>query len=268
VSVSFAQWLALREPADAAARDLGLVERVRAVAGPAPVIHDLGSGTGSMGRWLAPKLAGAQRWVMYDRDPELLERAAAGMDGVVAADGAAVTVETRCGDITALTAGDLAAASVVTCSALLDMLTAGDVGKIVAACAERPSLFTLSVVGSVTFAPAEALDREIAGAFDAHQRRTTGDGRVLLGPAAAEATAAAFRRRGAAVETRTTPWRLGVADAGLIGEWLRGWTGAAVEQEPRLAERVGPYVERRLAQAASGDLSVTVGHSDLLANGG
>jgi Methyltransferase domain len=268
VSVSFAQWLALREPADAAARDLGLVERVRAVVGPAPVIHDLGSGTGSMARWLAPKLAGPQRWVMYDREPGLLARAEAGMRGVVSADGAAVTVQTRCGDITALTAAELAGASVVTCSALLDMLTAGDVEKIVAACGARPSLFTLSVVGQVTFAPADPLDAEIGAAFDAHQRRTTGDGRALLGPDAAAAAAEAFRRRGAAVETRATPWRLGAADAALTGEWLRGWVGAAVEQEPRLAGRAGQYLERRLAQAASGDLSVTVGHSDLLANAG
>ena len=50
-------WLALREPADAAARAADLVDELR----PAicrrrrSVIHDLGCGTGSMGRWLAPR---------------------------------------------------------------------------------------------------------------------------------------------------------------------------------------------------------------------
>lgn len=52
----FAQWLALREPADVAARATDLVEAVRAtLTGDRPyVVHDLGAGTGSLGRWLAP----------------------------------------------------------------------------------------------------------------------------------------------------------------------------------------------------------------------
>ena len=59
-----------------------------------PVIHDLGCGTGSMGRWLAPRLPGPQHWVLHDRDADLLAVAADEPPGV-AADGAAVTVETR-----------------------------------------------------------------------------------------------------------------------------------------------------------------------------
>jgi hypothetical protein len=261
--VSFAQWLGLREAADGAARDRGLVERVRGVVGRTPVIHDLGSGTGSMGRWLAPRLGGAQRWIMYDRDPELLERAAAGMAGVTGADGAPVAVQTRCADITTLTPADLAGAALVTCSALLDMLTAADVDAVVAACADRPALFTLSVVGEITLTPADPLDAEIGAAFNAHQRRA-----ALLGPDAADAAAEAFRRRGATVHTRATPWRLGPDQAALAAEWLRGWVGAAVEQRPDLAGRAAAYSERRLAESTSGDLSVTVGHKDLLANAG
>jgi hypothetical protein len=266
-SVSFAQWLGLREAADGAARDRELAARAAEVAGRTPVIHDLGSGTGSMGRWLAPRLRGPQRWVMYDRDADLLGRAAAGMDGVRGADGAAVAVETRCGDITALTAGDLAGASLVTASALLDMLTDSDIESIVAACADRPTLFTLSVIGGVFLDPADPLDDDIAAAFNAHQRRTA-QGRTLLGPDAADATAAAFRRAGRPVEIRPTPWQLGADQAALTAQWLRGWVGAAVEHRPDLTGQARAYSERRLAHAATGDLSVTVGHSDLLANAG
>ena len=32
------------------------------------VIHDLGGGSGAMGRWLAPRLPGPQHWVVHDRD--------------------------------------------------------------------------------------------------------------------------------------------------------------------------------------------------------
>ena len=70
-------WLALREPADAEARS-GRARRHprdRTCPRPALVVHDLGCGTGSMARWLAPRLDGPQRWVLHDRDAELLDRA-------------------------------------------------------------------------------------------------------------------------------------------------------------------------------------------------
>ena len=71
-------WLALREPVDAAARARDLAEALeRALpAGGPRVIHDLGCGTGAMGRWLAPLLAGPQHWVVHDRDADLLALAA------------------------------------------------------------------------------------------------------------------------------------------------------------------------------------------------
>lgn len=41
--------------------------------------------------------------------------------------------------------------------------------------------------------------------------------------------------------------------------------GAACEQRPDLADRAEPYLRRRLAEAAAGELRVVVGHTDLLA---
>ena len=64
----------LREPADAAARSRELVEHLAAPGAAARwLIHDLGCGTGAMGRWLAPLLPGPQRWVLHDRDADLLQ---------------------------------------------------------------------------------------------------------------------------------------------------------------------------------------------------
>jgi hypothetical protein len=258
-----ADWLTLREPADAAARAVGLVEPVRRhLAGRSRlVIHDLGTGTGSMGRWLAPLLPGPQHWVMHDRDPDLLEHAAAGM-ATRAADGAPVTVETREGDITRLAPTDLADAALITASALLDMFTADEVERFVAACAGAgcPSLLTLSVTGRVEFTPADPLDAEFEAAFNAHQRRTTG-GRALLGPDAVGAAAEAFGRHGIGVRTEPSPWRLGPDRAALIGEWFDGWAGAAVEERPELAPRSAAYVDTR----RNGTDRVLVHHSDLLA---
>jgi Methyltransferase domain len=257
------QWLGLREGADAAARAVDLLDRVREAA-PA-VIRDLGCGTGSMGRWLAPRLPGPQHWVLHDRDPALLDLARASLPDT-AADGTPVTAETWQGDVTRLTAADLDGAGLVTASALLDLFTAEEVGGLAAACvgAKCPALLTLSVSGRVELAPAEPLDGEIAAAFNAHQRRRSGD-RRLLGPDAVEAAADAFARLGATVQVRPAPWRLGPAESALAAEWLRGWVGAAVEQEPGLAGPAAGYLTRRLAAATAGELRVVVHHADLLA---
>jgi len=228
------------------------------------VIHDLGCGTGAMGRWLAPRLPGPQRWVLHDRDADLLELAAAEPPGP-AADGASVTVETKRSDITRLRSGDFGDATLVTASALLDMLTEEELLGLVGACAGAgcPALLTLSVVGRVRLTPAEPLDNRVAAAFDAHQRRATQRGR-LLGPDAVALAAEAFRRLGAEVLVRGSPWRLGAPQARLATEWLAGWVGAAREQQTELAAETDAYTLRRLAQIQAGELAVTVGHADVL----
>ena len=186
-------WLALRESADAEARARDLSEALdRALPPSGPrVIHDLGCGTGSMGRWLAPLLAGPQHWVLRDRDPGLLALAAAETPRP-AADGAPVTVEARQTDLAGVAARDLEGADLVTASALLDILTAAEVERLAVLCAdaECPVLFTLSVVGEIEIEPADPLDRRVAAAFDAHQCRTTERG-ALLGPDAVDFAAAA-----------------------------------------------------------------------------
>ena len=257
------EWLDLREPADAAARSRDLVERLRPQlpAGGVRVIHDLACGSGSMGRWLAPLLPGPQHWVMHDRDPALLEVAAANAP----TDEAAVVVETRLSDITALLPDDLAGASLITASALLDLMTGEELAGLVDVCAAIgcPVLLTLSVVGRVELVPADPLDGRVASAFDAHQRRTTTGGR-LLGPDAVATAAERFGLLGADVLVRPSPWRLGADDADLAAEWFTGWLGAACEQEAALAAEADAYARRRLAQARAEQLAVTVDHADML----
>jgi SAM-dependent methyltransferase len=259
-------WLALREPADAAARAPDLVERLgpHLPATGLRVIHDLGCGTGGMGRWLARLLSGPQHWVVHDRDADLLDVAAADLPGP-AADGAAVTVEARQSDITRLQAGELDGATLITASALLDMLTRDELAGLVSVCtaAKCPVLLTVSVVGRVELTPEDPLDARVAAAFDAHQRREV-DGRRLLGPDAVAAAVEQFGRLGADVHVRPSPWRLGALEADLAAEWFTGWVDAACEQQIELAAESEPYRRRRLAEAAAGQLAVTVDHADLL----
>jgi hypothetical protein len=260
------EWLDLRDGADAAARARDLVEHVRRQlpARGRRVVHDLACGTGAMGRWLAPLLPGPQHWVVHDRDADLLHVAAADRPGP-AADGASVVIETRLSDITRLRADDLAEATLITASALLDLMTRDELARLINVCAGAgcPVLLTLSVVGRVDLVPADPLDSRVAAAFDAHQRRITVGGR-LLGPDAVAATVEGFRRLGADVLIRPSPWRLGAAEADLTVEWFTGWVAAACEQEVELAVEGDAYARRRLAEARAGQLAVTVGHADLL----
>jgi hypothetical protein len=248
------EWLVLREPADAAARSAELAERLarHLPAADRLVIHDLGGGSGAMSRWLAPLLPRPQHWVVHDRDADLLELAVADAPD-------AVTVEARPSDITLLSPEDLAGASLVVASALLDLLTADQLVRILRACARRPMLVAMTVVGRIALSPADALDVDIGTAFNAHQRR---DG--LLGPDAVATTVEELRGIGAEVIIRPSPWRLDGADADLVAAWLDGWVAAACEQEHSLSADADAYRDRRLAQAAAGELVVTVDHADLL----
>jgi hypothetical protein len=248
------KWLVLREPADAAARSFELAECLapRLPTADPLVIHDLGGGSGAMGRWLAPLLPRPQHWVVHDRDADLLELAVADAPD-------AVTVEARWSDVTRLSPEDLAGASLVTASALLDLLTADELVRMLDAGTGRPMLLALTVIGRVTLGTADPLDEHIGAAFNAHQRR---DG--LLGPDAVAAAVEALRATGAETIAWPSPWRLDAAHADLTAAWLDEWVTAACEHEPALATAAGAYRDRRLAQTAAGELTVTVDHADLL----
>ncbi|WP_233518432.1 class I SAM-dependent methyltransferase [Streptomyces corynorhini] len=240
------EWLALREGADAAARAPGLLGPLRAHWADQPgetaelVIRDLGCGTGSMGRWLAPRLPGPQHWILHDHDPDLLVRAAASMPRT-ADDGSRVTAATERGDIARLTSATLAGTSLVTGSALLDLLTRDEVDALAAACAGAgcPALLALSVAGRVELTPAEPLDAEIAEAFNAHQRRVE-HGRRLLGPDAIEAASEAFARHGMEVRVRASPWRLGAVPSLSVAEGAVSGAGGSQAEVGGAAQGAPP----------------------------
>ncbi len=259
-------WLALREPEDAAARSLDLARAAAAMLPEGPiVVHDLGSGTGSMTRWLAPLLPGPQTWILHDWNADLIERA---IDGArpTDRDNAAISVHSQTGNLADLRAADLAGASLVTASALLDVLTSGDTHAIVNACveAQSPALFTLSVTGEVRLSPRDELDTAFEHAFNAHQLRDT-DGRQQLGRHGAPIVQGLFTQAGWKVRQSTTVWRLDHRRPSLLREWFRGWVDAAVEQDPALRAAATRYRQLRESQIDRGELIAHVRHVDLLA---
>ena len=144
-------------------------------------------------------------------------------------------------------------------------MTAEQLDRLVALChgAGCPLLLTLSVNGRVRLAPPDPLDADVAAAFNDHQRRVAGGGR-LLGPAApASAAAAAFACLGAEVVERPSPWRLGPAESELAEAWLEGWAAPPASSCPG-STRAGGYAGRRRDQARRGRLEAEIGHTDLL----
>jgi hypothetical protein len=260
-----ADWLGLRARADATARSTRLAGAAARLIGAGPlVVHDLGSGTGAMMRWLAPQLPGPQAWVLHDADPAILRH----VDARSALDefGLPVTVRTRVEQLADLPLLAFDGASLVTASALLDVVTHDEARAVVDACVASgvPALFSLTVVGRVRLSPRDAADEALGQAFNDHQRRVV-EGRRLLGPDAGRIVRGLFADAGWRVRAERTPWRLGVGDGQLIAEWLDGWVGAAVEQRPELLGRATEYRRRRDADRANGRLRVTVQHQDVLA---
>lgn len=262
MSGAFSQsWLARREAADHRSRSGLLAGRLAQWCrerGGARVL-DLGCGTGSNLRHLAPRLGPGQRWRLLDVDGALLARAVAR-----APEGIALVAQ--CRDLSTLEAGDLAGTDVVTGSALLDLLDQDQLTRLVDAISASgcAALFALSVNGRVRLSPPQPDDGAVAQAFNAHQCRAVG-GRALLGPRAPAAAAAAFRAAGYAVVAVATPWRLAAADAALAGEWLEGWIDAATQAQPGRQSAFAAVRQAHADALHDGRLQVEVGHVDLLA---
>ena len=257
------EWLSLREDADAESRSRTLARKAARMTRSPVVVHDLGSGTGSMMRWLALLLPGPQTWVLHDWNHALLDHAAQRASDST---GHPATVHTSVRDVGHLRDSDLAGASLVAMSALLDVLTREETETIVRACvaAGAPALFTLTVTGRVDLEPFDPGDRVFESAFNDHQRRTTA-GRRLLGPDAVATAVDLFRAAGWSVRVDGSPWRLDASEPRLVGEWLEGWVAAAVDERPALEEWADEYLQTRRVQLTDGALRLVVHHQDLLA---
>ena len=169
-------WLALREPADHAARSRTLAARFAATQGPGPLVVDLGAGSGSNLRYLAPLLAPGQRWLLVDHDPVLLAAAAVSAGATGAAACRALDLARGLPAVPGMTG--------VAAAALLDLTSAAWLDELARWCGDRPVLMALSVDGRLAWQPADRRRRAIRQHFFAHQRADKGFG-PALGPAAA-----------------------------------------------------------------------------------
>jgi hypothetical protein len=277
VSAFPVDWLTAREPHDHAARSAGLADRFAAALGPPPCLLDLGCGTGSNLRYLAPRIAGPHGWRCVDNDPTLLRAAPstlrrwAGARGWAPRDGEDLVLDRPTGEIVVTFAlDDLAHAGLpdgpgvagVTGSALLDLASAAWLESLAQACCGLPLLMALSFDGRLGLEPAAPEDREVCRRFLTHQRADKGFG-PALGPDAATYLANRLSARGCAVAMERSDWRLGPSDQALLRATLEGMIEAV--REIASDDCLQRWAAQRRDQLASGDLRLTVGHVDLLA---
>jgi hypothetical protein len=280
-----ARWLALREPADAAARSADLGHRFAAALprDRVPLLVDLAAGTGSNARALAPLVARDQSWLLVERDAALLAAQAAAFRAwagarrwPVTVAGGVVTVSVPgarwrfesvaldlAGDWLAIGGRDFAG---VTAAAFFDLVGKAWLLRFVRWTVQRrlPLLAALTVDGRRDWHPAASEDAVVAAAFPHHQRRDKGFGPALGGaaPAALSRLLAAETYR--LVET-PSDWRIDVRHVELLRELIRGDAAAAREAAPEAAAVIDRWERRRQEEARTGALNLTIGHRDLLA---
>jgi hypothetical protein len=275
VSGFSANWLALREPADHAARNrrlLGLLEAYFVGRKHVRVL-DLACGAGCNLRGQALHLPPRQSWRLVDNDPQLLDAARTALvawaDCVESPEPLTLLKADRWLEI-AFERGDLARfdpavlageLDLVTAAAFFDLVSSSWIDAFCAALAERrlPLYAVLTYDGSERWSPAHDADGEMLAAFHKHQSRDKGFG-PATGPGAAALLRDASERRSYAVETAPSPWRLGPSESELMRALADGSAQAVAETRLVPAEIVEAWrASRRVATGCK------IGHVDLFA---
>ena len=268
------EWLKLREPADARARNSEVAQAASAWFGLRDQISvvDLGCGTGSNLRATAPFLPAKQDWTLIDHDPALLNAARAELsnwadttrseaDTLILTKGAAnitvhlVKLDLAQDPVAALASGP----DLVTASAFFDLVSEAFMSGLARALTDQRAAFyaVLTYNGVERWNPHRPADNQVTAAFLRHQMRDKGFG-PAAGPMAASHLVEQFRLNGYTVVEGGSPWELGVNDRSLIEELISGHAMAVLETKAVDAATVASWVKVKRAGAI-------IGHSDMFA---
>lgn len=269
-----ADWLALREPFDRAARSLRLAKRLAGMLARRPRIVDLGGGTGSMFRFLAPIVGRGQDWVLLDADGALLDEAfgrtaawARGQGFAATAVGDALHVSTPHGlwrmqvaqhdlSIRPLPGDDRdAPPDAVVCSALLDLVSAAWLRGLCRA-VSIPVLACLTVDGRDVWRPRHRYDALVRTSFRRDMRRDKGLGPALGTDAVRSVTSLAA--------SAPSDWHIPSAALRMQRTLIDATADAARAATPAQTRAITEWQEARLHQALRGRLAITIGHRDIL----
>lgn len=274
-----AQWLSLREPVDHAARSepvrqallTDLAKRHGSSLTGLRVL-DMGCGSGSNLRALAPALGDQQHWVLVDYDDALLAAARQALLGwaerVIRADdtgvvlqhtGLTVSVTFERADLVAAMAPVLARpVDLITASALFDLVSEPWVDRLVAQL-NAPLYAVLSFDGEMTWRPAHPDDQRVSRAFARHQQQDKGFG-PALGPRSGLYLAQALTQAGYRVVSDKSPWLIDTLPSPFHDMLVQGIASAAADTGDVCAAAVDDWLQsRRVAQCC------VIGHDDLYA---
>lgn len=259
-----ASWLALREPADAAARSEPLTRLVAARLAPRGHVRalDLACGMGANVRYLAGRLSSPASWTLVDHDQALLDEARRQIGRATLGD--EYTLAARRVDLAPFDPAIVAGHDLVTASALLDLVSAAWVEALAKACrsANAVVLMALTFDGRIECTPSHPDDEWVRGLLLRHQRHDKGFG-PALGPEAATVAEACFTAEGFVVKTAPSDWAL--VSPRLQRELVEGWARAAAEINTAQPERLAAWTKRRLGHVLEGRSRIRVGHQDLVA---
>ncbi len=260
MGLSFAaDWLALREPFDHAARAAEVTDATMAhMAGlPSPLIVDLGCGRGSNLRFLRAKVPAASGWRLIDHDADLLAEAAKYLSDTA--------VECRLLDLRhAELTGALAGADLVTAAALIDLVSSAWLERLVDAvdAAGAALLVTGSIDGRVAWQPNLADDAAVLAAYAQHQAGDKGFGGALgtRGPGMLEDI---LHRQQWRVVKGQGDWRE-IRDPSFQAAYLRG-VEAALHDAGFHRDPLDRWLDQRWDAIRRGTSQLTVGHLDIFA---
>jgi len=262
VGGSLSAWLALREPADVAARSSALTNAIVKVLphGRPLRILDLGSGTGSNVRYLSSRLPGVQEWLLVDHDPELLSEASCST--------ATCRIETLSRNLATLDDQVIfSGRDLVTASALLDLVSPQWLDTLATRCRTSGAavLFALTYNGQSRCSPVEPEDEIVRDLMNRHQKRDKGLGGPAAGPEGVACAERSFVAAGYHVRREPSDWILSPDQRELQRQLIEGWAHAATEIAPEESPLIGAWLARRLALVDAGSSTVIVGHEDLAA---
>ncbi len=259
-----AAWLALREPADVAARSTEVTDTVLAsLVGRTPLRGvDLGCGTGANIRYLSPRLPTCD-WRLVDNDAALLNDA---RRALVDPNSRATSsnIEVFAADLQTLDRTVLDGCALVTASALLDLVSESWLARLVELARDAVGhvLMALNYDGRIVCTPPERDDDLVRDLVNRHQVTNKGFG-PALGPNAGVRAEALLRDAGYDVCRASSDWVLDVEHAELQRQLIEGWAHAATELAPDLSPRIQSWTSRRLAHLAAGTSHLVVGHDDV-----
>lgn len=273
-----AEWLSLREAADARARHQGVAAQVKAHFShrTSLSIVDLGCGTGANVRASYALYPERQHWQLVDDDPALLEvgrqtllhwadegRPEAGGGLLVNKDGYKLHIEFLQTDLSRELDGLLEnGPDLVTASALFDLVSDAWLARLIDLIAQRGSAVyaLLTYDGEEKWLPPLPLDEAVHAGFLAHQRRDKGFG-PALGPDAPDALHSHLEAIGFKVDVAGSPWRLTQErDGDLMVALANGIASASCESGTITEEQASDWHAVRMSAR-----SATIGHQDLFA---